>query len=65
MSSGPASRVQDFTAKQTRLWLNMATEIGGHVLKGYLETDFQTSPGTQGSQRTTNGYNLALRRMRA
>lgn len=60
--SGPASRVQDFTAKQTRLWLNMATEIGGHVLKGYLETDFQTSPGTQGSQRTTNGYNLALRR---
>jgi len=31
-------------------------------LKGYLETDFQTSPGTQGSERTTNGYNLALRR---
>ncbi len=60
--SGPASRVQDFTAKQTRLWLNMTTEIGGHVLKGYLETDFQTSPGTQGSQRTTPGYNLALRR---
>jgi hypothetical protein len=59
---GPASRVQDFTAKQSRFWLNFATDISGHTVKGYLETDFQTSPGTQGSQRTTNGYNLALRR---
>jgi hypothetical protein len=30
--------------------------------KGYVETDFQTAAGTQGSERTTNGYNLALRR---
>ena len=59
---GPASRVQDFTAKQSRFWLNFATDVAGHSLKGYVETDFQTSPGTQGSQRTTNGYNLALRR---
>lgn len=49
-------------AKQTRLWLTTATPIGGHMLKGHIEFDFQTSPGTQGSQRTTNGYNLALRR---
>ncbi|MFA7587915.1 MAG: DcaP family trimeric outer membrane transporter [Novosphingobium sp.] len=60
--NGPSSRVQDFTAKQSRFWLNFATDVGGHSVKGYLETDFQTSPGTQGSQRTTNGYNLALRR---
>lgn len=49
-------------AKQTRLWLTMATPVGNHMLKGHVEFDFQTSQGTQGSQRTTNGYNLALRR---
>ncbi len=60
--NGPASRVQDFSAKQARFWLNLSTDVAGHAVKGYVETDFQTSPGTQGSQRTTNGYNLALRR---
>ena len=58
----PASRVTDFTAKQSRFWLNLDTAVAGHSLKGYLEFDFQVSPGTQGSQRTTNGYNLGLRR---
>lgn len=61
----PASRSttnNDFNAKHTRLWLNLDTTVAGHTLKGYVETDFQTSPGTQGSERTTNGYNLALRR---
>jgi Porin subfamily len=52
----------DFSAKQTRLWLNLDTQVAGHTLKGYVETDFQTAAGTQGSERTTNGYNLALRR---
>ena len=52
----------DFSAKQTRLFLSLDSSIGDHVLKGYLETDFQTAPGSQGSERTTNGYNLALRR---
>ena len=52
----------DFSAKQTRLWLNLETQVAGHMLKGYVETDFQTATGTQGSERTTNGYNLALRR---
>ena len=52
----------DFTAKQSRFWLNLDSTVAGHALKGYLEFDFQTSPGTQGSQRTTNGYNPALRR---
>lgn len=60
--TGPASRVTDFTAKQSRFWLNLDTAVSGHSVKGYLEVDLQTSPGTQGSQRTTNGYNLALRR---
>lgn len=55
---------KDFVAhgKQTRLWLSTATSVGTHTLKGLVEFDFQTSAGTQGSQRTTNGYNLALRR---
>jgi hypothetical protein len=60
--TAPAQHVEDFTAKQTRLWLNLDSAISGHAVKGYLEVDFQTSPGAQGSQRTTNGYNLALRR---
>jgi len=59
---------EDFTAKQTRLWLNLDTQVAGHVVKGYLETDFQvTASAAQnvtggGSQRTTNGYTLGLRR---
>lgn len=59
---------EDFTAKQTRLWLNLETQVAGHVLKGYLESDFQvTASAVQnvtagGSQRTTNGYTLGLRR---
>lgn len=57
-----SAREQDFSARQSRFWLNLDTTIAGHSLKGYLETDFETAPGTQGTQRTTNGYNLALRR---
>lgn len=52
----------DISAKQTRLWMNLETQVAGHTLKGYVETDFQTAAGTQGSERTTNGYDLALRR---
>ncbi|MFA5990186.1 MAG: DcaP family trimeric outer membrane transporter [Sphingomonas sp.] len=54
----------DFTAhaKQTRLQFSTSTPIGKHVLKGVAEFDFQTAPGAQATQRTTNGYNLALRR---
>jgi hypothetical protein len=52
----------DFSAKQTRLWMTIATDVAGHRLGGYVEADFQTAVGTQGSERTTNGYNLALRR---
>ena len=52
----------DFSAKQTRLWLNVATDVADHRVSGYFEADFQTAVGTQGSERTTNGYNLALRR---
>lgn len=53
----------DFSAKQTRLWMNLETTVAGHTLKGYVETDFQTAAGTQGTERTTNGYDLALRRV--
>jgi hypothetical protein len=49
-------------AKQTRLWLSTSTPAGANPLKSYIEVDAQTAPGTQGSQRTTNGYDIALRR---
>lgn len=58
----------DFSAKQTRIWLNLDTTVAGHTVRGYLETDFQTTASAAanvtggGSQRTTNGYTLALRR---
>lgn len=56
------STVNDFSAKQSRFWFNIDTDVAGHKLSAYVETDFQTAAGTQGSERTTNGYNLALRR---
>lgn len=60
---GPrGSTNNDFSAKQTRLYLALSTDVKGHMLKGYVETDFQVASGTQGSERTTNGYDLALRR---
>lgn len=62
VGGGHAVREQDFSARQSRFWLNLDTTVAGHSLKGYVETDFETAPGTQGTQRTTNGYNLALRR---
>ena len=59
---GRPTTVTDMSARQSRFWLNFSGDVGKHALKGYLETDFETSPGTQGNQRTTNGYNLAMRR---
>lgn len=52
----------DAHAKQTRLAISADTPVGGKSVTAYVEADFQTSQGTQGSERTTNGYNLALRR---
>lgn len=54
--------LNDYSAKQSRFWMNIAADVAGHRVAGYVETDFQTATGTQGSERTTNGYNLALRR---
>ncbi len=63
---GPATnrsyQVDDFSSKQTRLWTNLTSDVAGHTLKGYLEGDFQTTAGA-GSERTTNGYNFAMRRL--
>lgn len=64
VGAGSQKERADFDAhtKQTRLILTTSTPIGGKTLGAHVEADFQTSPGTQGSERTTNGYNLALRR---
>lgn len=61
------TRVTDFTAKQTHFWVDANTRLGRHALKAYIEFDFQAAPGTpqalgQGTQRTTNAYDLAMRR---
>ncbi|GMM59628.1 DcaP family trimeric outer membrane transporter [Novosphingobium pituita] len=67
--AAPASptQVTDFNAKQTRFWVDAETKLGRHSLKAYIELDFQAAPGTpmasgQGTQRTTNAYDLAMRR---
>lgn len=60
-STNRSYQVDDFSSKQTRLWTNLTSDVAGHTLKGYLEGDFQTTAGA-GSERTTNGYNFAMRR---
>lgn len=57
-----AGEVTNAHAKQTRLSMTVTSPVDGHKLSAYVEGDFQTAQGTQGSQRTTNGYNFALRR---
>jgi hypothetical protein len=59
---GAGARRLDAHAKQTRLALTVTTPIGADMLAGHIEADFQGAPGTQGSERTTNGYNPGLRR---
>jgi hypothetical protein len=59
---GPESRDFDAHVKQTRLWLTTSTPVGDKTLGGYVEVDFQSATGAQGTQRTTNAYNLAVRR---
>lgn len=66
-SPGSPTRDTDLNAKQTRFWVDANTRLGQHALKAYIEFDFQAAPGTptalgQGTQRTTNAYDLALRR---
>jgi hypothetical protein len=53
----------DAHAKQTRIAISATTAVQGHKLGGYVEGDFQSAAGTQGSERTTNAYNFAMRRV--
>lgn len=55
------SKVFDAHAKQSRFWFETATPVGKHMIKGHVEVDFETTPG-DGNERTTNGFNVALRR---
>jgi len=52
----------DAHVKQTRITLTTSTPVGGDTLGAYFEGDFQSAPGMQGSTRTTNAYNFAVRR---
>lgn len=62
---GPATADEDVRLdahlKQSRFWLTVSRTVGDHKIGGYLETDFQSSPGA-GTEAVTNAYNLALRR---
>lgn len=52
----------DAHAKQTRLSITVNRPTEGHTLGAYVEGDFQSAPGTQGTERTTNAYDFAVRR---
>jgi len=64
VGGAPGGEKADFDAhaKQTRIWITTATPVGDHAVGTHIEGDFQSAPGTQGSERTTNAYNFALRR---
>jgi hypothetical protein len=59
---GVGSTHANMHVKQTRLFVGTSTPVGDSSITSYLEMDFQTAQGTQGSEKTTNGYNPALRR---
>ena len=59
---GEATTHTNMHVKQSRFWLGGTTPVGERVAAVYAEIDFQTAQGAQGSERTTNGYNPALRR---
>ena len=59
---GEATTHTNMHVKQSRFWLSGSAPVGELTAGVYTEIDFQTSQGTQGSERTTNGYNPALRR---
>lgn len=49
-------------AKQTRLVMTATPTIEGHTATAYVEMDFQSAAGSQGTQNVSNAYNLGLRR---
>ncbi|TPE58473.1 porin [Sandaracinobacter neustonicus] len=59
---GEATTHSNMHVKQSRFWLSGSTPLGEQTVGVYTEIDFQTAQGSQGSERTTNGYNPALRR---
>ena len=49
-----------FTAQQTRLHLSTLTKLGGHKIKGYIETDFYGDQA-EGQDKVVNDYSPRLR----
>jgi DcaP outer membrane protein len=49
-------------AKQTRLMLTATQAIAGHTLSAYVEADFESAAGSQGTQNVSNAYDFAVRR---
>jgi DcaP outer membrane protein len=48
--------------KQTRLSMTVTPSVAGHTMSAYVEGDFESAAGGQGTQNVTNGYNFAVRR---
>jgi hypothetical protein len=59
-----ANAGQEFDAhsKQTRIAITVNRAVDKHKLSAYVDGDFQSAPGTQFSERTTNATGFALRR---
>ncbi|PZU44688.1 MAG: hypothetical protein DI568_15120 [Sphingomonas sp.] len=59
---GEATTHTNMHVKESRFSLTGSKPVGERTVGVYAEIDFLTAQGTQGSERTTNGYNPALRR---
>jgi len=55
---GGGGTATDFTANQTRINLTTISKLGGHKIKGFVETDFY---GGGGNEVVTNSVNPRLR----
>lgn len=62
VGGGASSRDFMTNARQTRLFFDTATPLGGKELKGHIEFDFALATAPAGAQRATNPYTPTLRR---
>lgn len=62
VGGGNSSRDFMANARQTRLFFDTMTPVGGQELKGHIEFDFALATAPAGAQRATNPYTPTLRR---
>lgn len=62
VGNGPSTNDVIGHARQTRLFFDTATSVGGKELKSHVEFDFALATAPAGAQRSTNAYTPTFRR---